>query len=501
MRIRRADLENQIIEKLDQLDNITSLPYIDGEGFVSYDKDKGFYFKKTNDTYLKKIYDENDFLDMENAVYHPAANVKSSAYTDMRVDKARYSAAVSSLIVDAKYKGILDMADAIRLFKHKDNRFIAMDISGNVIEVMDNAIRYSINIVMLLRNTFSFSELEPFDVTDIEIIDDGFMVSVIQNGVYKYNFKTATVEMVLADTGVKMIQDLNDAKVFCVSDNAVTINMRDSGKKIETYHTIKNAYQIPFLMRSEGRDIFIIGKTMIRNSDKLVHLWREDIAKVNYNNKDGALSTHKSASEYEIRFASIDKNYLYISGLYRNKLFIWKYDRDYLHREPEEILMDCLDFSGITGVICHKNQYLVTIGNMLYGIQDNLVALNMRFDDPLAKIELTEYGIFGISQNHLVKIEIPEFIKAQEIIEYSLLDEQEECNNMDIIVCGVKNEKIELYGEDGKQIIPTATFSNRGATMMKLLGCHDKKISMKLYVNQDSMITGIAIRKNMMFVR
>ena len=451
---------------------------------------------------MKRVYTEDDFLNMKHSIYFPAANVKSSAYYDMREDKGLYSSAVSSLLINGEYDVILSAPENIRIVKNNVSRFIALDIAGNVVETMGNEVIYAVNILSLLKSSFSLNELGVYDITDIELYPDGFLISVLETGVYRYNYKTGLLEMILADSGIKKIKVINDGKkIFCVSDNACTIYMEDSGKKIETFHTIKNDFQIPFLMASEGRDIFVIGKTMIRNSDKLVHLWREDAAKVNYNNKDGLLSTHKSASEYEIKFISLDKDYLYISGLYGKKLFIWKYDRDYLHHEPEEEIMDCLDFSERTGILCVNNQYLVSIKDKLYGIQNNIVCMNIKFETPLAKIFLTEVGVIAISNEKVLNITLPEFNNADCELTYDLLDEQLECNNIDIFIEGASNgETVTLLNSENKEIIPSAIFHNRGDIMIKLLNCGERVVKLKLKVFKNSVITGIAVKKNKLFI-
>lgn len=502
MRISRRELDSSVLKKLDQFDSITNLPYVPSDGFVSYKKDVGFFFKKTNDSFLRKIYSEDDFIEMKNAVYNPPANVKSSAYFDMREDKDRYSAAVSSLVVDGEFDTVLSSQENIRIVKNDVNRFIALDVAGNVIETLGNEVKYSVNVLSLLKDSFSLNELGAFDITDIELYPNGFLVSILESGVYKYDSKTGVIEMVIADNGIKMIKVISEnKKLFCVSDNACTVYMIDSGKKIETFHTIKNAFQIPFIMSSEGRDIFIVGKTMIRNSDKLIHLWREDAAKINYNNKDNLLSTHKSASKYEIKFISQDKNYLYISGLYRNKLFVWKYDKDYLYREPEEVIMDCLDFSKMTGVVCINNQYLVAVQNKLYGIQDNIVCMNVSFENPIAKLFFTEVGVIAISNENVLNISLPKFTAAQDELKYLLLNEREECNNIDIFIAGANNgEIVTLLNSENKEIIPTAIFHNRGDIMIKLMNCPERVINMKIKVFPESSITGIAVKKNKLFI-
>lgn len=503
MKINTRDLDVSITNKLNRLDSIVEGAYHNIEGYVSYDSELGFFFKRASDSYSKRIYEEDDFISMKKAIYHPEPNVLSSAENDMREDVSQYLVAASSFLVDGDYRSIQQTPENVRLFKVDGTDAITLDVAGNVTMTRNLSVQYSVDILAALREAFAFTEIEPFDISDIELFDGGFYVSVLETGIYRYRANDKTLEMVIAQSGIrKMMLIANGEKMFCVSDNDCTVNMIDSGRKIETFHNIKNAFQVPYIMCSEGRDIYIVGKTMIRNSDKLVHLWKRDIAGMNYNNKDGAVSTHKSNSDYEIRFAHMDKSYLYLIGVKHQKLFCWRYDRDYPHRPPEEEIFDCIDFSGMTGAVCKDGQYLVAIGKRLYGIYSNKVAMNLSFEHPIAKLEITDLGVLAVSNDHLISISIPEFVRSQAILSMKAFSSDTMCNNIDILVAGTDHdETIELYDENSKRISPTAMISHNGDTMIKLLNCQAKEIYLRIKVSAESSLLGIAVKQNGIFLR
>ena len=80
MKITRKELDASIIAKLDQLDNVkTTFDENASDGFVSYGPN-GFYFKKTNDTFLKKVFTEDEIVDLEESLLSTRRNIRSSLY-------------------------------------------------------------------------------------------------------------------------------------------------------------------------------------------------------------------------------------------------------------------------------------------------------------------------------------------------------------------------------------------------------------------------------------
>ena len=97
MKVTMRDLDSNILEKLNVLDNVAkTYDEKHPDGFVSYGPN-GFYFKKTNDTFLKKVFDENEIVSLEQSLHSNAANILSSELVDFRADNKANTATKSFL--------------------------------------------------------------------------------------------------------------------------------------------------------------------------------------------------------------------------------------------------------------------------------------------------------------------------------------------------------------------------------------------------------------------
>ena len=366
--------------------------------------------------------------------------------------------------------------------------------------------KYFVNVLDKLRENFAFESIESYDITDADILPDGFLFSVGLTGVYKYNEATKVIEMVVAESGIKLIKVVNNGnKLFAALENGSTsIYMLDSGKKIETYYNMRNAYQVPNILDMVGGNLFLLGKSVVRNSDKLLHFWKEDLAGINYNNKDSAVAPHNISSKYDVRFLFQDRKFVYLAGLLDNSvLFIWKYDINALSKEPEEIRISTIDFFDISGVVAYKDQFLVTVGSNIYALSaDGKVLLNLKANSKLKGLALYPIGIASIQGRYFVSIALPEFNKDPGILSFDIYEEPELCNNIDIFVRGAgREERISLYNQNEELVQPTAYIVHEGNTMIKLINSHCTRITMKLQTVPGSNISGIAVKRNRIFLR
>jgi hypothetical protein len=256
-------------------------------------------------------------------------------------------------------------------------------------------------------------------------------------------------------------------------------------------------------MYSDNKHIFVLGKSLTGNSDRLVHLWKEDRAEVNYNNKDALIGSHKTGNEYEIRFFYGDRDYLYSAGNKGKSLFIWKYALAYLNRQPEEIILNSLDFSDVSGVVCYKEQYLVSIGRHVYAIsQNDEVIMSLLVDRPLRGLALNSLGLTAIEGSYFVVLSLPTFDKTAGILTYEIFSDTEVCNNIDVFVKGADTqERVALYNQAGETIQPTAYITHKGNTIIKLINSHATRITLQLQVTPNSVVDGIVVKKNRIFLR
>ena len=102
MKITRRDLDVDVLNKLDCLDKVKdTFDENNPDGFISYNPKSGFYFKKTNDTFLKKVFVEDEIVALEKALTSKDRNIRSTMYEDLRLDNKLNSATQSFLIANS----------------------------------------------------------------------------------------------------------------------------------------------------------------------------------------------------------------------------------------------------------------------------------------------------------------------------------------------------------------------------------------------------------------
>ena len=500
MKIGKRDLDSSLVAKIEQFDNITDTVTNNASGFISYDTSRGFFFKRVSELPYKRLYSKDELLEIYRDMTVKKENIRSANFEDMREDKNVFNYAVSSLTTSADSTLILECPETIRNVKYSDGKILAIDSLGNVVEYSEGRVVISVNVISIFKELFSF-ELESFDLTDINFAKEGFYISVVSKGIFLYNAETKTMEMIFAEEGIQSFIPVCDDKLFCIGKHSCVIASITSGKKIETFNNIRNAYQLPHLNSSRGRHLFVIGKALTKSSDKLVHYWKKDVSGINYNNKDNSVAPNKDSDEYTVKFVDQDDNYLYVCGTIKSKAFVWRYDLDYMHRTPKEFIYDCEDFSEMSGIICSNETCMISCGNKIYGISDNTVGMNLLLENPVTNLKLSDHKVYGIEGNKIVRLEMPEFKKREETIVYDLMTNGKPCNNIDIAVRGVDIKRIELFNNSGDQIFPFGSVHDDNCFVMKLSECNERNIRMFLTVDEKTRISGISIKTNNIFLR
>ena len=499
MKISEYDLDANLAAKVKRLDNIVTMFNPDDcDGFISYNKD-GFYFKKTNDAFLRRIYTEDEIIELGNSLESKNCNIASTAQRDMRSDRTVFSAAA---------KGFLYELDPIEEKSLDGKVILEKELSLGYCLLTDTGKfyygQYAIDLIKLIGGSFNIAAgIWPQSIVDVAEIDmDNIIVATGSVGIYKINLKTSEIEVITSINDVRHIELSHSGNLLVFSDSMIGVYEIATGLCIEKYGTIHNAGQTPADVIKTNNGIYVVGKPVgVGLHDNLVHFMELDGAKLHYNNSDLSVSKNPVDMRYNRLFTLYNRGILYIVGEYCGRVFIWKYDDN--HRFSEEIV-DCVPTYRLTGFAILDDKYVFLSDDSLFIVKDNLVECHFRLSRKCEGLLLSSSGLYTFSDNSLLRLNIPEFSTDIGTLSYDLLDMAEKCNNIDIIVKGASRaERLNIIDLDsGKEIAPSyyIVYDSRDS-IIKLINCQYKRIGIRISVNPASKLVGIVAKRNRMFLR
>lgn len=504
MKVTRRDLDEAILTKLDSLDNVAKT-YDERfpDGFVSYGPN-GFYFKKTNDTFLKKVFDENEITALEEGLYVPRKNVKSTVFHDLRTDN-KVNNATKSFVRNMKSTNYKEFDDKVLIYKRHDLLDYVFTLDGNLTVIHEKSSDV-INISKILDDNFSIASKRcyPTDIVDIEVLNrDEVIIATSNFGIYKLNVPKKEMELLFAVEDVVKVKLLHNgnlfvaAKLFCAQYELVT------GYKVENYLNLYNQSQRPVDLMLTNTEIFVLATNMNSiNNENIIHCWKLDDSKTAYNCVSKQIEKIALDNRYQVLFESFDINFVYIAGLFGDHPFVLAIDRRNYRVHKKIIFKNCCidsfdDFRAIDGrffILADKDLY---IANM-EGIDEHMI-----LDGSYSRIKVLNGEIISSSNNRLVKFQLDKFDTVSDSLEYIVLDDAEPCNNIDILVKGVgRSERITLIDAETKKEIPASYYIlYKGNAIIKLMNCKSKKIVLRMAVTPTSNVEGIVIKKNRIFLR
>lgn len=503
MKISRKDLDPSILEKLDLLDNVvTTFDPNSPEGVVSYGSD-GFYFKKTNNTLLKKVYDEDEIVELEQSLHSTKRNIKTTEMVDMRIDTSKYNASLKKFLYSLPFSNRTPFTGNIAIMKQISIGLLVLTDDGVLTRVDGNPI--NVNIIELLKDHFNLSnQLQIYDIVDLaEIDDNNYLVATKMNGVYKVNLATREVELVFNVANVKTVDMTHTGNVFITTNEFVAQYDLKSGKCAERYSNVYNSLQLPYKTLKTDIGMFVLGAPCGNQSiENLLHFWKLDKEGVGYNLADNMLGKNPIDNKYQVLFATKTGAAIYLVGKIHDKIFVWKYDFETLAFHEE--IIDCLNLTTLNGYICiNDEQHVFLSGNRLYVVKDNEMTEHYKLDSNCNGLYLQNNILVSLSGKDIVEFTLPKFEAKAETLSFMIFDSEETCNNIDIFVQDAgRRERITLIDVDtNREIEPTYYFIYNGNSVIKLMNCKSTKIKMTITVSPTASIGGIVVKNNRLFLR
>lgn len=504
MKVTMRDLDSNILEKLNVLDNVAkTYDEKHPDGFVSYGPN-GFYFKKTNDTFLKKVFDENEIVSLEKSLYTEAPNILSTVYEDFRADN-KANTATKSFLFKTPFTYKKDLGSKITHYKSHDNIVYTINLDGCLHKVDGNNQVAEVSVLKLLEENFNLAKkVYAGDIVDFDILDyDTVIIATSNFGVYKVHISKKEVELLFVAERVRKVKITYTGTLFVLTDDFCAQYDVATGNRIEKYSNIANRRQLPLdAVRVDG-DIFVLGAPVgIFNLDNILHLWKLDEGKVSYNSADSKIEKFQLDNRYQIMFIAYDDNYIYLSGLFKDHPFILNLDRKTLRFVKTKIyeelsLLDYTDFRAVDGRFC------VLSKDMLFILNSERVEERLQLESECSRIKILNGEVVAISGNNLVKFQMTKFSTSMDTLTYNILNSEDACNNLDILIKNAgRAERVTLLdGNTNREIQASYYLLYKGNAVLKLMNCKSTNIILKLAVTPTSNVEGIVVRKNRMFLR
>lgn len=503
MKIVMRDLEQTILDKLNQLDNVAKT-YDENhpEGVISYNKN-GFYFKKTNDTLMKKVYDENELVELEKALYSDSKNITTTYREDIRND-GLFNYATKSFLHNVKFDYVKDFGAKINIYKSFGNALFILTDNGYIHRQYNNTL-LSANILEILENNFNLTKkIFVSDIVDIELLDlDSMLIATSNFGVFKFSLISKEANLLFVVNSLRKIKLTETKTIFVISDEFCGQYDLVSGNRLEKYSNIYNRHQIPVDVDNIDGNMFVLGiPTGLYNLDNILHLWKLDDGRVAYNNVDAKIEKIKLDNRYQIMFVCHDNKNIYISGLFENSPFIITLDKVEYRILSKKVYTDVV-IDEFTDIRALEGNFFILSKDRLYVLDSEGVEETLKLEEACQRVKVFNGEVVAVAGSKLVKFQLLKYEKKTDTLSYLVLDEEEPCNNIDILIKGASRAErvILIDAETGKEIIPSFYMVFKGNSVIKLMNSKIKKIILKLSVSPTSKVEGIVLRRNRMFLR
>ena len=502
MRIGERDLEPDVKQKLNQLENLkASFNKSNQDGFVAYNGSE-FYIKTTNNTFLRKALSEEDIYSFRKHRYVEDHLHTNSFMSDFN-HKDSSNAALISHVWDVNDKPVINLSEDIHIMKELNNNYYIFDVSGTLSKIRDGQLLYQINILELIRKTFSLNNFLIFDILTIEPILDALYICT-SNGVYKYNEQSRDIELAFKESNVINIAVLDNNEVFLSTRKGCYIYSSETGLKLETHNQLKNNLQIPIETIRHGDYVFLVSKSLgVNNGDKALHCWKKDPAGLSYNNIDSVIRANSDDNEYHVKRIFVTDTDVYVGGVKNNHFFIWKYDINYLYKPYEEIIFNKFEIDDISDFAIIGKKTIVATGSRLYIFNDDMRLLyNFNLKRHIYAFTFANDKFHVAAGHAYIEFDLPEFERKEETVALKIYDD-EPCNNIDVYVDGLREnrETVEFFDESTmREIRPVFYVYDHDQLIVKFMNSNCNKILMRLGLKEDSIVRSIVVKRNAIFL-
>lgn len=512
MKLTEKDLDPSIVKKLNELDVVKeNFTDADRSGFLSYDGEK-FHMKRVNEVSFKKVTDQRELNTFKQHLYVEDETMKNSFISNFNLNNKAHPNLRGQVL---NLEGIVIFSTqsnaTIRKVKREKNYILVLDTNGIFYKFNRETqlIEFTLNIAEKVKALFAIQKFLPYDILDFEIFRGGFLFSTTNNGVFFADVSNNNLEVVFPENDIMFIRDVGNENILLISGSGIsTIYNFERQIKVEGLSHLKKAEQVAKSVVVQDGDVFILGKHRYNTSTQgLLHIMKRDRAGISFENVTNSVYPGYDSHRHQVMFVTKDENFVYLAGIKDSKhIFLWAYDLENLHEEFDEFVFDKFEVDKLDYLKVVDRKIFFNANNRLIVIDfDKNVRGNLQLQNtkPVTDIlfENDYKDIIVVSGDNLTTYSFPEY-NYEETFTAQIVD-GESCNNIEIFIKSNtgKESIMILSGEELSQISPTNYIVTESNSYIRLLGNNSKSIVLKLTVPQDTIIEGIVVSLNRIFLK
>lgn len=502
MKIKKADLDNELLTYFQNIDKMKS-NYNGNSNFISCDG-KEFSLNYYNEFSLKTVFTNTDIENLENALYDVKNNYLTSFNNDMNDNN--YSSTT--------FPSLLRQSESLDTFIPETTIYFIKEINDFIIVITNNGILYKINkndiktyktyeVFKTLSKTFVDNFSNSDKITDVTLNGNIIIFSTLFNGIFTIN-ENNEYECIIKELYVDKINYLNNNKLLVYSKRSklLCIYSLENYLKTEVYNQLNNCNQDCIDIALHDDCFYVLSKdNSCSPSGNLLHVYRSDFAEITYLNIDDLISKNSLDMNYQVKFIKVTNENIYVSGVYNNNMFIWKYSSFNILNDIETYIYDKIDikYDNYTyfNIINDKIYTVIEDRLLTFDFDFNILSnikLNNNYKYVLITDNLDTYASNGymIDKINLIKDESTNSIVLN-IIKNSI------SNNIDILIKTKNyNDNVVLTDSDTLLQIKPYFYArlNNEYSLIKLINCKSKNINMSMNLVEGSIIEGVVVHKN-----
>jgi len=510
MKITENDLEQSVQTKLNQLENIktnTANPT-----YITYENNT-FVKKNINELNMSRVISTDEIYQLSKHLYKSEDNYISAYDTSLISGSGAYasSALLSNLVGSFAFQ----TESEILKVKTYSGFIIALCTNGYVYKIdrSNTSIQTKKNILDIIKMNFVYQNFDVYSIIDFDYYSDGLLIATEEHGIFFISLEREEYSIAVQELYVEHIKVLSDRKTLLITkystnNNIVLFNL-ELGTKISSFNQLGIDHQTALSIDVCENEFFILGKTSAVNQDNdLVHHWKLDAAEINYENLDRYVAANPCDNVYRPKLIKSDTSNVYVIGTKEKTLFVWEYNRANMNTAPVELLFNLQEFTydDIKDFVNINNKYYITLKNQILVLDKNFNLLEnylLNGKSAFKSAKITPSGIYAIYDKECYSFYIPEKT-YQKTIDVQILNNEADCNNIDIMVkASNKDTLLFLNGDTAQKIVPYFYIKmDEKFHIVKLLNCAANNIIMRVNITEETdQIQAVVIHKNRIFYK
>lgn len=509
MKITENELDSSIQLKLNQFENIKTKS--SNPTYITYENGE-FIKKNINELNVNRVLSTDDIYALSSHLYKSQDNYVSAYDTPLVVNENAYAPAALLSTLSGSF--CFQTESEILKVKTYSNFILALCQNGVMYKIdrSNPSVQIKKNVLDIIKTNFVYQNFDVYSILDFECYSDGVLIATENNGIFFISLEREEYSIIIQELYIERIKVLSDRKTLLVTKSSTNNNILlfnlELGTKLSTFNQMGIDHQTALSIDICENEFYILGKTSSINQDNdLIHHWKLDGAGINYENLDNKVANNPCDNSYRPKLIKSDASNVYVIGVKEKKLFIWEYSRANMNKTPVELLFNLQDFyyDDITDFININNKFYITLKNKILVLDKNFNLLEnyiLNGKENFKSIKITSSGVYAIYEKDCYKFYIPDKT-YQKTIDIKILNNDVDCNNIDIMIkASTTNQIMFLNSDTAQKIVPYFYIKMDGKFhIIKLLNTTATNITMSVNVGEEDKISGVVIHKNRIFYK